>query len=115
MPMGKGVHCFPVKLEMRKAMGKNPGDPVSVAIEIDPVKPVLKIPVELKQAFKASKEAKQIFDAYSPSMKREHCRYIAEGKKKETRINRAVATVLKLEKIFRSGKEAKPVKKNKHY
>jgi hypothetical protein len=113
MPMGEGVHCFPVKAGMRKALGKGPGDPVAIAIEIDTEKPVLEIPVELKQAFKASKEAKKIFDSYSPSMKREHCRYIAEGKKKETREDRSVKTVLKLEKIYIERSSEDQIKKKK--
>jgi uncharacterized protein YdeI (YjbR/CyaY-like superfamily) len=84
-------------------MGKNSGDPVSVSLEKDNEKPVLEIPHELKGAFKASKEAKRMFDSLSPSMKKEHCRYIAEGKKKETREKRAVDTVLKFEKWTSAG------------
>lgn len=100
MPMGEGVHCFPVKAELRKIIGKNSGDTVNVILEKDPEIPVIEVPTELKEAFKASKEAKKMFDAYTPSMRKEHCRYIAEGKKKETREKRAVDTVLKLEKIY---------------
>lgn len=100
MPMGEGVHCFPVKAEMRRAMGKDAGDPVSIVLEQDHDKPVVEVPAELTAAFKASKEAKKMFYSYSESMQREHCRYISEGKKKETRENRAVATVLKLEKLY---------------
>jgi hypothetical protein len=103
MPMGEGIHCFPVKAELRKQIGKELGDPVIVSIEKDNSEPVLEIPNELKQAFKASKEAKKMFDSFSPSMKKEHCRYIAEAKKKETRENRAVNTVLKLEKLASEG------------
>jgi hypothetical protein len=103
MPMGNGVYCFPVKLEMRKAMGKVAGDTISVCLEKDNEKPVLEIPHELKEAFKASKEAKKMFDSLSPSMKKEHCRYIAEGKKKETREKRAVDTILKFEKWISEG------------
>jgi hypothetical protein len=100
MPMGDGVHCFPVKAKLRKLIGKDKGDSVTVILEKDDTEPELEIPSELKQAFKASKEAKKMFDSYSFSMQREHCRYISEGKKSETRMNRAVATVVKLEKLF---------------
>ena len=100
MPMGDGVHCMPVKADIRKKIGKDRGDIVSVEMEKDPDKPILEIPVELTKAFRGSKEAKKMFESYSPSMQREHCRYIAEGKKEETRTNRAVATVLKLEKLY---------------
>ena len=100
MPMGDGVHCFPVKAEMRKAIRKDAGDSVKVEIEKDTEVPVVEMPVELKEALKASKEAKKMFDSYSPSMKREHFKFIAEGKKKETREKRAVETVLKFEKTY---------------
>ncbi|MCW3070818.1 MAG: hypothetical protein JWO44_708 [Bacteroidetes bacterium] len=113
MPMGEGVHCFPVKAELRKAIGKNSGDPVSVVLEQDHDKPVVEVPSELTGAFRASKEAKKMFDSYSASMQREHCRYISEGKKKETRENRAVATVLKLEKLYAEKNAAGISKKKK--
>jgi hypothetical protein len=100
MPMGEGVHCFPVKADMRKAIGKDVGDPVTIILEKDNDEPVIDFPGELKEAFKASKEAKKIFDGLSASMRKEYCKYISEGKKKETREKRAVDTVLKLEKIY---------------
>jgi hypothetical protein len=105
MPMGEGRHCFPVKAEMRKAIGKDAGDPVTVVLEKDPEKPVVEVPLELKEAFRASKEAKKMFGTYSASMQLEHCRYIAEGKKKETRESRAIATVLRLEKRWSEKKK----------
>jgi hypothetical protein len=100
MPMGEGVHFFPVKSELRKTIGKESGDPVTITLQKDSQTAVMEVPAELKSAFKASREAKKVFDEYSPSMQREHCRYIAEGKKKETREKRAVDTVLKLEKLY---------------
>lgn len=103
MPMGEGVHCFPVKADMRKEMGKNSGDTVNVVLEKDPEERIIEMPVELKGALKASKEAKKLFDSYTPAVRREYCKYIAEGKKKETREKRAVDVVLKLEKLFLEG------------
>lgn len=98
MPMGEGVHCFPVKADMRKAIGKDVRDPVTIILEKDNDEPVIDFPNELKEAFKASKEAKKMFDGLSPSMRKEICKHIAEGKKKETREKRAVDMVLQLEK-----------------
>ena len=100
MPMGGGVHCFPVKAEIRKAIGKEDGDPVKVVLEKNPNPPVAETPAELKEAFKASKAAKKMFGDLSNAMRKEYCKYIAEGKQKETRVKRAVATVLKLEKLY---------------
>lgn len=110
MPMGDGIHCFPVNADMRKLIGKDVGDKVSVVLEKDNEEQIIEVPVELKQAFKASKEAKKMFDAYSPSMRKEHCRYILEGKKEETRIRRAVATVIKLEKLYLTKQDGKKSK-----
>jgi hypothetical protein len=103
MPMGDGIHCFPVKAEMRKKLGKDAGDPVSVVMEKDPEKHVVEMPAELKEALKASDEAKKLFDSYTPGVRREYCKYISEGKKKETREKRAVDVVLKLEKLYSEG------------
>jgi hypothetical protein len=100
MSMGTGNHCLPVNADFRKEIKKDAGDYVNIEFEKDNDKPVIEVPAELKEAFKASREAKKIFSSYSPSMQKEHCRYIAEGKKKETREKRAVDTVLKLEKLF---------------
>jgi hypothetical protein len=103
MPMGDGIHCFPVKAGMRKEIRKDAGDPVSVILEKDLEVPVIEMPSELKGAFKASKEAKKLFDSYTPSVRKEYCKYISEGKKKETREKRAVDVVLKLEKLYAEG------------
>lgn len=100
MPMGNGNHCLPVNAEFRKSIKKDAGDTVNIVFEKDTDKPVIEIPSELNEAFKASKEAKKLFDSYSPSMKKEHCKYISGGKKIETREKRAVDTVLKLEKLY---------------
>jgi hypothetical protein len=100
MPMGNGNHYLPVNADFRKSIKKDAGDSVVIEFEKDNEKPVITLPVELKEAFKASKEAKKLFDSYSDSMRREYCNYISEGKKKETREKRAVDAVLKLEKLY---------------
>jgi hypothetical protein len=100
MPMGNGNHCLPVNADFRKEIKKDAGDKVIIEFEKDIDMPVIEIPVELKEGFKASREAKKLFDSYSASMKKEYCKYITEGKKKETREKRAVDMVLRLEKLF---------------
>lgn len=100
MPMGNGKHFFPVKLEIRKAIHKKPGDVVEVQLKEDTDE--LKLPRELKEAFKASPEAKKIFGTYSYSHQKEYVTYVQSAKKAETRIARAVESVLKLERLFLS-------------
>lgn len=98
MPMVTGEHCLPIKTPIRKAIRKEVGATVEIILEEDFAE--LKIPSELKEAFKASPEAKKMFEAYSPSHKRNYTKYINESKKKETREKRAVDSVLRIEKEY---------------
>ncbi len=109
MPMGTGEHCMAIRSEIRKAIRKGAGDTIEIILEEDFSE--LKIPEELIEAFEASPEAKQLFDAFSPSHKRNYTKYIAGSKNKQTREKRAVKTVLELEKIF--FEKGIPVKKRK--
>jgi len=98
MPMGNGAHCIAIRADIRKAIRKNAGDAIEIILEEDFAE--LKIPEELTEAFEASPEAKQLFNSYSPSHKRNYTKYVAGSKNKETRTRRAVASVIKLEKEF---------------
>ena len=98
MPMGTGEHCMPIKNVIRKAIRKGAGDTIEIILEQDFAE--LKIPPELKEAFEASPEAEKMFNAYSPSNKRNYTKYVSESKRKETREKRAVACVLRIEKDF---------------
>ena len=110
MPMGTRKHCIPIKNTIRKEIRKGAGDTIEIILEEDFSK--LKVPKELKEAFKASPEAKKMFEAYSPSNKRNYAKYISESKRKETRERRAVASVLKIEKeYFEKGLPKKKVDK----
>ncbi len=98
MPIGTGEHCLAIKKEIRKAISKQAGDTIEIILEEDFAE--LKIPDELKEAFEASPEAEKMFNAYSPSNKRNYTKYISQSKKKETRERRAVTSVLKMEKEY---------------
>ena len=59
----------------------------------DLAKKDINVPAELETAFKRSKKAKENFDAFSPSHKREYVEWINEAKTeatKERRINTAI-------------------------
>jgi uncharacterized protein YdeI (YjbR/CyaY-like superfamily) len=51
------------------------------------------IPTELSAALARDERARSAFDALSPSHRREHIKYVAEGKRQETRERRAKQTV----------------------
>ena len=98
MPMATGEHCMPVKTAVRKAIRKEAGDTIEIILEEDFAG--VEVPSELKEAFKASPEAKKLFESYSPSHKRNYVRYINESKTQQTRERRAVDSVIALEKIY---------------
>ena len=101
MPKGDGTHFLTIRNEIRKAIGKEAGAIVEITLERDTSE--MELPEELIEALEASEEARKVFEEMPPSHKRTYVMYIAESKKPETRIKRAVETVLKLESLF-SGK-----------
>lgn len=109
MPMGTGEHCLAIKSVIRKAIRKEANDTIEIILEEDFAE--LKIPTELKEAFKASPEAKKMFEAYSPSHKRNYTKYVSESKNKETRARRAVNSILRIEKEF--FEKGLPIKRKK--
>jgi uncharacterized protein YdeI (YjbR/CyaY-like superfamily) len=56
-------------------------------------KPALETPPEFAKALKASKQATAVFNAFSPSCKREYIEWIAEAKRPETRDKRITQAV----------------------
>ena len=56
-------------------------------------KPVLQAPPEFLSALKKSKKASHVFEAFSPSCKREYLEWIAEAKRPETRDQRIKTAV----------------------
>jgi hypothetical protein len=109
MPMGTGEHCLAIKSTVRKVIRKEAGATIEIILEEDFAE--LQIPEELKEAFEASPEAEKMFNAYSPSHKRNYTKYISESKKKETREKRAVDCVLRIEKEY--FEKGLPVRKKK--
>jgi uncharacterized protein YdeI (YjbR/CyaY-like superfamily) len=87
-----------IRAEIRKAIRKSAGDQIQIILEEDFAE--LKVPEELKEAFEASPEAEKLFNALPPSYKRNYTKYVSGSKNKETRVRRAVASVIKLEKEF---------------
>lgn len=56
-------------------------------------KPELKAPPEFSAALKKNKKATTVFDAFSPSCKREYIEWIAEAKREDTRDKRIAQAV----------------------
>lgn len=87
MPMGNGRLFLPLKAEIRKKIGKQAGDTVSVTLFQDDTP--LKIPDELMECFKY--EPKHIYEAFqqlSEGRKKMYIDCIYSAKKEETKARR---------------------------
>ena len=100
--MGTDCHILGIRKEIREQVGKTFGDEVTIAVEPDTEPRVIEIPVELKKAFRADKEAKAFFEKLSYTHQKEYVTWIDEAKREETRQNRIAKTVEMLKEGKRS-------------
>ena len=84
--------------KLRKAIRKQAGDEVVIIMEKD--NDEMEIPAELKEAFEASAEAKQMFDSFTYSNRKYFINHIDEAKSQATNDKRAVESILRLEKLY---------------
>jgi hypothetical protein len=91
MPMGNGHLFLPVKTSIRKIIGKQAGDYISVTLypDNDPVS----IPKELLECLKDAPVAYQNFIRLSEGKQKEYIDWIYEAKKESTRVER-IATMI---------------------
>jgi uncharacterized protein YdeI (YjbR/CyaY-like superfamily) len=61
-----------------------------------PNRPEPQLPAELRAALAAAPEARTRFDELAPSHRREYVRWVAEGRRADTRERRAAQTVMRL-------------------
>jgi uncharacterized protein DUF1905/bacteriocin resistance YdeI/OmpD-like protein len=87
---GKGV--LGILKAIRTELGKAPGDPVSVTVEVDEVVRSVRVPDDLDAALRDA-DLRDAFDALSYSHRREHVTWIEASKQATTRANRVSQTV----------------------
>jgi len=96
--MGTDCHILGIRKEIREQIGKSFGDEVTITVEPDTEPRVVKVPQELKKAFKTEKEARALFDKLSYTHQKEYVTWINEAKREETRQNRIAKTIEMLKK-----------------
>jgi hypothetical protein len=95
MPMGNGLIFLPVRSEIRKAIRKTEGDWVHVVLYADNIK--TEIPEELAICLSNEPVAFEGFMEYSEGEKKAIIRWIYSVKQDETRVQRIVKTLKRLE------------------
>ena len=100
MPMGNGTLFLPVKAEIRKYINKQAGDYVNIILYIDDS--TLEIPNELIECLKnESEKTYNNFIALTEGEQKVYIDWIYQAKKDETKANRIVKMIQKVEQNLR--------------
>ena len=94
--MGHPCHIIGLNKEVRNAIGKQPGEFVHVVIVEDKEERYVEIPSILEEALNKHPKAKNRFEKYSYSHKKEYVAYLLDAKKEETRNRRIEKIIEKL-------------------
>jgi hypothetical protein len=94
--MGTGGHILILRKDVRAAIGKNPGDLVTVEVEEDSEPRIVDVPEDLKTILKKNKKASAFYDSLSFTNRKEYAVWISSAKKQETRDKRLTETIKKL-------------------
>ncbi|MBB6216148.1 bifunctional DNA-binding transcriptional regulator/antitoxin component of YhaV-PrlF toxin-antitoxin module [Anaerosolibacter carboniphilus] len=98
-----GCYMLGLTKQLRKSIGKNPGDMVEVAVEKDEEERVIELPDDFKQVLEQNLDGKIHFEKLSYSRRKEYVQWITDAKKAETRAAR-------IEKAIAMLREGKPLK-----
>lgn len=91
--MGGEKHILGIRKDIRRALGKKPGDSVAVEVQLDTGPRRVEIPDSLQEAFRKHPEALEHFRSLSYTHQREYAEYILSAKKEETRQRRTQRTL----------------------
>lgn len=95
-PTGDGTHQMMVNKTMKQGAKAKTGERVNVTLDIDDAPREVEIPTDLTKALKSSATARKLFDALSPSCKKEYVEWICSAKRDETRRTRVEKAVTML-------------------
>ena len=93
LPAGKGEHQMVVKKAVRGKIGKEAGDKVSVVMEVDKSKRVVRAPRDLRNALSENPAAEKTYKDLAYSHKKAYVEWIKDAKKSETRERRVSKAV----------------------
>ena len=91
--MGHHCHFLLVKIDIRKQLGKNPGDEVWVTVERDLEERVVEVPEDLEKLFEQHPEALEHYNTLSYTNRKEYARWITDAKRLETREKKNKKTI----------------------
>jgi hypothetical protein len=100
--MGGGkVYCLILK-EIRRQLGKPPGELVHVRVEEDTAERIIVIPEDFNQVLQSNPEVRTFFEQLSYTCRKEYVVWIDSAKKTETRNNRLEKALVMLKQKIKS-------------
>lgn len=87
---GNGRYYLTMGKQLRQPARCKLGSLVHIEIDIDPNPDFVEIPEEMEAALDQDEEAMEIFETFTPGVKRSILHYINSAKRVDTRINRAL-------------------------
>jgi hypothetical protein len=96
--MGSPGHMLIVLKEIRRRIGKGPGDTVEIVLWEDLQPRTVNVPPDLARALKARPKAARFFEGLSYTHQKEYVRWIEGSKRPETRKSRLSRTLAFLAK-----------------
>lgn len=94
-PMG-GKHILIILKRIREKIGKKAGDMVHIVLEQDKEPRTVMVPDDFAMALAKNKKAKEIFEKFAYTHRKEYVRWIEEAKRSETRERRIAKAVIML-------------------
>jgi hypothetical protein len=95
--MGGDHHVILVRKDVREAIRKKVGESVEVTIEQDLEERTLEVPGDLQKLFDKKRKAAEFFNKLSYTNRKEYVLWITSAKRPETRENRLLKTIEKLQ------------------
>jgi uncharacterized protein YdeI (YjbR/CyaY-like superfamily) len=108
-PTGKGYHFMMVNKKMQAGGKTAVGMKARFRLEPDTAKREITTPGELLRALRQSKALVKFYESLSYSMRNEICKWVQEGKHKETRERRAEQMAERLMLTMEAERELPPV------
>ncbi len=84
VPIGIGRHRLYINGEMREGAGVGVGDTIDVVLDLDTEPRIESVPAALTKAFELNQKAREVYENYPPSHRREILRYLNSLKNPES-------------------------------
>ncbi|MDU2491344.1 MAG: YdeI/OmpD-associated family protein [Clostridium celatum] len=94
--MGLPCYIIGITKDIRKKIGKKPGDIIEVTIEKDEEERIVEIPMDFKERIELDDNIKEFWNTLSFSMQKKYVVWITSAKKEETRIKRINEAIEKM-------------------